>query len=139
MADHQTTSSQLDGTVVFAHVPFNRLLDLNREHAQDGSARVSLQMRPELTNYHNNTHGGVIMSMLDSAMASAAFSKSGFRQSVVTLQMSTTFLKAGRGKLIAHGIVLGGGRSVCFCEAHIEDESGDVIAKAVGTFKYLNP
>ncbi|MEO6321571.1 MAG: PaaI family thioesterase [Polaromonas sp.] len=86
MADHQTTSSQLANTVVFAHVPFNRLLDLNREHAQDGSARVSLQMRPELTNYHNNTHGGVIMSMLDSAMASAAFSKSCFRQSVVTVR-----------------------------------------------------
>lgn len=79
------------------------------------------------------------MSMLDGVMSSAALSKSGFTRAVVTIDMSTSFIKPARGRLVAHGQTIGGGRSVCFCEARIEDEAGDVVAKAMGTFKYVDP
>ena len=137
--DMQVTPPPEDTSTLFAQVAFNRLLGLCRESAEGGVARLALQARPELTNNFHNVHGGVLMSMLDSVMSSAALSKSGFQKAVVTIDMSTAFLKPGRGRLVAHGKAVGGGRSVCFCEAHIEDETGDIVAKAMGTFKYVRP
>ncbi len=137
--DMAVTSPEADTSTLFTQVAFNRLLGLRREFAEGGVARLTLQARPELTNNFHNVHGGVLMSMLDSAMSSAALSKSGFRKAVVTIDMSTAFLKPGRGGLVAHARAVGGGRSVCFCEAHIEDEQGEVVAKAMGTFKYVQP
>lgn len=137
--DMQVIAPAADTSTLFTQVAFNRLLGLRRELAEGGVARLSLQPRPELTNNFHNVHGGVLMSMLDSVMSSAALSKSGFQKAVVTIDMSTAFLKPGRGRLVAHGKAVGGGRSVCFCEAHIEDETGDIVAKAMGTFKYVRP
>ena len=37
------------------------------------------------------------------------------------------------------GRATGGGKSVCFCEAQITDAEGTVTAKAMGTFKYVQP
>lgn len=128
-----------DTSTLFARVAFNRLLDLRREFAEDGVARLTLQARPELTNNFHVLHGGVIMTMLDGVMSSAALSKSGFTRAVVTIDMSTSFIKPARGRLVAHGQAVGGGRSVCFCEARIEDEAGELVAKAMGTFKYVDP
>lgn len=137
--DMPVTSPALDTSALFAQVGFNHLLDLRREFAEDGVARLVLQTRPELTNNFHAAHGGVLMAMLDGVMSSAALSKSGFTKAVVTIDMSTSFIKPGRGRLVAHGQTVGGGRSVCFCEARIEDEAGDLVARALGTFKYVSP
>jgi uncharacterized protein (TIGR00369 family) len=134
-----TPPPQADTSELFAQVAFNRLLDLRREFAEGGVARLVLQARPELTNNFAAVHGGVVMTMLDGVMSSAALSRSGFTRAVVTIDMSTSFIKPARGRLVAHGQAVGGGRSVCFCEARIEDEMGDLVAKAMGTFKYVNP
>jgi hypothetical protein len=34
---------------------------------------------------------------------------------------------------------VGGGKSICFCEAHIEDGTGHRVASAMGVFKYVDP
>jgi uncharacterized protein (TIGR00369 family) len=129
--------SHVNTSTLFAQVGFNQLLNLRREFAENGVSRLVLETRPELTNNFHNLHGGVIMTMLDGAMSSAALSRSGFQKAVVTIEMSTAFLKPARGRLVAHGQASGGGRSICFCEARIEDESGDLVARAMGTFKYV--
>ena len=137
--DTPVIAPPVDTSNLFNQVSFNRLLDLKREFAEGGVARLVLQARPELTNNHLAVHGGVVMTMLDGAMSSAALSKSGFTRAVVTIDMSTSFIKPAKGRLVAHGLVVGGGKSICFCEARIEDEAGDLVARALGTFKYVNP
>lgn len=132
--DHASDTRNL-----FAQVAFNGLLGLQREFAEGGISRLVLQARPDLTNNFGNVHGGVLMTMLDGAMSSAALSHSGFTQAVMTIEMSTQFHQPGRGRLVAHGKASRAGRSICFCEAHIEDESGATVAKAVGSFKYMRP
>ncbi|MDD2546190.1 MAG: PaaI family thioesterase [Burkholderiaceae bacterium] len=126
-----------DTSRLFAQVAFNHLLGLQREFAENGVARLSLQARQELTNNFGVVHGGVLMSMLDSAMSSAALSATGFQKAVVTIDMNTAFQKPGRGRLVAHASAQGGGKSVCFCEARIVDEDGEVVARAMGTFRYV--
>jgi uncharacterized protein (TIGR00369 family) len=137
--DADVTLPVVDTSTLFSQVPFNGLLGLRREFCEAGQSRIVLETRGELTNNFAATHGGVIMTLLDVAMSSAALSKADFQRAVVTIDMSTSFVKPGRGRLVAHGTAVGGGRSVCFCEARIEDEAGDLVAKAMGTFKYVQP
>ncbi len=127
----------VDTSTLFAKVAFNHLLGLQREYAKDGVSRLVLEPRPDLTNNFHMVHGGVLMSMMDSAMSSAALSASGFTKAVVTIDMTTSFQKPAKGRLTAHATVTGGGKSVCFCESRIEDEEGQIVARSMGTFRYV--
>jgi uncharacterized protein (TIGR00369 family) len=118
------------------HVPFIDHLRITRESAEGGVARVSVELRPELLNNHQVGHGGVVMTLLDCAMAHAALSKVDYSKEVVTIDMSVAFLGPASGRLVAVGTAIGGGRSVCFCEARITNPDGSVAAQAMGTFKY---
>jgi acyl-coenzyme A thioesterase PaaI-like protein len=40
--------------------------------------------------------------------------------------------------VIAEGKVLHGGKSTAFCEAEARDDTGALLAKAIGTFKLLS-
>ena len=132
-------STDIDTSSLYEKVAFAKLLDLRREFAEGGVSRMVLDARPELTNNFENVHGGVIMTMLDMAMSSAALSKADFKKAVITVDMSTHFLHPGKGRLVAHGRAVGGGKSICFCEAHIENAAGQRVASAMGAFKYVDP
>lgn len=121
---------------VFDRVPFLKLLGASREVSEGGFARLALQVKPELTNLFEAAHGGVLTSLLDTAMASAAVSSVDFESSAVTLTLSVSFLQPGRGRLRIEGQRTGGGRSVCFCEGTVMDEQGQVLARAIGSFKF---
>lgn len=135
---NEATRLPLTGALanVFDRVPFLKLLGARREVSEGGFARLALQVKPELTNLFEAAHGGVIMSLLDTAMASAAVSSVNFESSAVTLNLSVSFLQPGRGRLLIEGQRTGGGRSVCFCEGKVMDEQGQVLAHAVGSFKF---
>ncbi len=123
---------------VFAQVTFNQLIGLQREFAEDGISRLVLPMNPQLFNNFGMVHGGVLMSMLDSTMTAAALSRFDFERLVVTVDLQTQFVKSGRGVLTGHGKVVGGGKSLAFCEGRIEDEAGELVAKASAVFKYVS-
>ncbi|MDN8618349.1 PaaI family thioesterase [Variovorax ginsengisoli] len=121
------------------HVPFLGLLGMRRERVGGGEAVVAIDLHPELLNNHGAGHGGVVMTLLDSAMANAALSRIDFAREVVTIDMHIGFMRPAAGRLRATGRATGGGRSVCFCEAELVDDSGEVVAKAMGTFRYRAP
>ena len=121
------------------HIPFLAWLGARRESAADGVAVVVVDLVPELLNNHGGGHGGVVMTLLDSAMAHAALSRIGYSREVVTIDMHIGFMRPAAGRLVATGRATGGGRSVCFCEAELVDGSGTVVAKAMGTFRYRAP
>jgi acyl-coenzyme A thioesterase PaaI-like protein len=58
---------------------------------------------------------------------------------VLTVDLSVGFMKGSFGeKLTAEGKVLHGGKSTAFCEAVARDDKGELLAKAIGTFKLLS-
>ncbi len=119
-------------------VPFLGLLGVVQEPAGPGRSRIRLpELRDDLSNRLPAAHGGVVMTLLDVAMARAATSQPGAPSTtVVTVEMSTRFVRPGRGPLVAEGAVLHAGGSLCTCEASLRDEAGDLVATAMGTFKY---
>ncbi|MEQ3679918.1 PaaI family thioesterase [Pseudophaeobacter sp.] len=98
----------------------------------------------ELSDWHQNgiptVHGGVLLTLLDHACgASLTYgSERSLGTAAVTLSLSASFLKASKGgKLFATGRCVRRGRSIAFCEAEVEDETGAVIARATGSFKMM--
>lgn len=119
--------------------PFLELLGVQSAQNENGEATSVLEYKKDLSNMHGAVHGGVIMTLLDTTMARAAMSKQNFLLSVVSAGVSVNFLKPGRGRLTTTARVIGGGRSICFCEGEVINENGHSIAKALGTFKYRLP
>jgi uncharacterized protein (TIGR00369 family) len=119
-------------------IPFLRLLGLRQEPSAHGRSRLRLpELRGDLVNMLDAAHGGVLMTLLDVAMARAATSLADApSRTVVTVEMSTRFLRPGLGPLIAEGRVIASGRSLCTCEGHVSDEGGALVASAMGTFKF---
>ena len=125
-----------------SHIPFVELLGMELEHFEGGQARIALTLRDELMNSWGVAHGGVSMTLLDVVMAHAARSPAAAggdqHPSVVTVEMKTSFTRAGTGRLVAHGKVLHRTATLAFCEGSIFDERGELTAHASGTFKYLH-
>jgi len=86
-------------------------------------------------------HGGVTMTLLDVAMAHAARSPGedgvAERSGVVTIEMKTSFMRPGLGRLVATGRRLHRTVSFAFCEASVVDAEGQLLAHSTGTFKFL--
>ena len=122
-------------------VPFVERLGLELHACADGASEV----RVDLTESHMNSwevaHGGVLMTMLDVAMAQAARSAprhdgvSG--PGVATIEMKTSFVRPAEGELRALGRLLHRTSTLAFCEASVLDGGGQLCAHATGTFKYL--
>ena len=128
------TTGEPDTTFGVA-IPFNSLCGIEALRAEDGRTHLRLVLQAKHANSHGTAHGGVICTLLDVAMSTAARLTQG--RPVVTLDMQTRFLHAGRGTLGAQGWVVKGGRSVVFCEAEIRDDAGILVASASGVFKLV--
>ena len=126
-----------DPQLIFAQTPFMQLLGMQREFSRDGKARMTLDPDAQLGNVIGAVHGGVVVTMLDVVMASAAVSVINFSLTVVTLSLDTSFLEPGRGRLIADGEVVKHDESIAWCQAQVRDMQGRLIAKALGSFRYL--
>ncbi|MBS7781612.1 PaaI family thioesterase [Acidovorax sp. CCYZU-2555] len=124
----------------FAALPFMALLGVRREFSQGGRARLVVDMRPELLNPTDSMHGGVVATLVDVVMASAAVSRVDFRQTAVTLNLNTSYLQPGHGRLTADGEVLSvdDDGAVVQCQACVTDAQGRVVARSVGSFRYLD-
>ena len=122
---------------VFGRVAFTRWMGVRREYSVDGRARLVVDPRPELENMIHAMHGGVVMTLLDVAMASAAVSKLDFTRTAVTLSLNTSFLRPGLGTLTADGEVLDISEGVAQCRGEVRDASGETVARAVGAFRFL--
>ena len=125
------------GRNIFGQVPFTRLLGARREFSEGGRARLVVDPRPDLGNVIGAMHGGVMLTLMDVAMASAAVSLFDFTRTAVTLNMNSSFLEPGRGTLAADAEVVQHDDSVAWCRAAVTDAEGRVVAQAQGSFRYL--
>lgn len=117
-------------------VPFLRTLGVTLAACDADSVTLALEPSPALLNTWQIAHGGVLMSLLDAAQAAAARAQGGGR-GVVTVEMKVNFMQPGRQGLQAIGRILHRSTTLAFCEGEVRDTAGQLVAKAMGTFKYL--
>lgn len=122
-------------------IPFPQHLGFELLGLALDEATLAVTLTPELHNAFGVAHGGVLMTLLDVAMAHAARSPraEGARVEppVVTLEMKTSFLRPGLGRLVAKGRRVHHTASLVFCEGQVLGEDGRLCATASGTFKVV--
>lgn len=107
-----------------------------------GYSRFELPLADHLNNRHGNPHGGAHASLLDTVMGYAGCwtGDPDTRQMCLTLALNVQYLSRPKGQLmIGEGWKTGGGKSTFFAEGLIKDETGELIAKGTGTFRYRRP
>jgi uncharacterized protein (TIGR00369 family) len=128
-------------------VPFVELLGFELLGIGDGQAEIAVELNEELHNSFQVAHGGLTMTLLDVAMAHAARSvhlrlgadgeMPDLGPGAVTIEMKTSFLAPGLGRLVARGRLLHRTATLAFCEGSVHAGNGRLCAHATGTFKYL--
>jgi uncharacterized protein (TIGR00369 family) len=122
-------------------IPFVEQLGFELHALGHGESQLQLELRPDHLNSWSVAHGGVLMTLLDVAMATAARSihqdQEGMGPGVVTIEMKTAFMQPAQGRLAARGKLLHRSATMAFCEASVFNTDQDLCAHATGTFKYL--
>jgi acyl-CoA thioesterase len=120
-------------------IPFIKDLGVEFVSADNGRAVVALDLAPRHLNSWSVAHGGVLMTLLDVAMAVAGRSLDPAAGGGVTLEMKTSFLQPANAgsRVIASAQAFHRTNTLAFCEGEVRDTDQRLIAKAMGTFKYL--
>lgn len=122
-------------------IPFVEGLGLTLHRFDGGQAELRLDVAPAHHNSFAVAHGGVLMTLLDVAMAHAARSvhrdQPDGGPGAVTIEMKTSFMQPAQGALVATGRVLHRTVTLAFCEAEVRHADGGLCAHATGTFKLL--
>ena len=118
--------------------PFSAHIGAKMEELREGYARLSIVLETRHTNPNGVMHGGVITTMMDSALGAAIGALRGeeaSRSPHATVEMNASFLAGARpgDRIVVEGRVLRLGKTIAFGEA--EARRGDeLIAKGRFTF-----
>ena len=139
--------NESEALVEFAQNKINRICEDNPAVARlgakpgkvdnDFSVELLLDVDETHTNIHGIVHGGVFITLLDSAMGYACSIKAG--KGVVTLNLTTSFIancnKNEQVRII--GKVVHAGRRITIATGDVVSEKGKILATAQGTFFVL--
>ena len=113
-------------------------LGVHGRTAEDGTARLELDATEEHLNEAGTVHGGVLATLVDTAMGQAVRSRTGEDDVPATSQLTVTYLRPGKpGPLQVTGRVSKQGEHLTVCEADVEQD-GRTLVHAVATFAVLH-
>ena len=117
---------------------FAERLGARASDAGDGSARLDFEAGEEHLNPAGTLHGGVLATLVDTAMGHAVRTTTGDDDVPATSQLTVTYLRPGRpGPLTVTAQVRTRGEHLTVCEAEVEQE-GRAVAHALATFALLH-
>jgi len=99
----------------------------------DGRVVLACDVLARHVNRHGNAHGGLIATMLDTAMGMATRA-SGTVENLGTVNLTINYLRPARGHIAAHARVRRSGRTLAFCDAEVLDDEGRLLATASAVF-----
>ncbi|NEK56970.1 PaaI family thioesterase [Geodermatophilus sabuli] len=106
--------------------------------ADDGGARIEFTVTEEHLNPAGTLHGGVLATLVDTAMGQAVRSTTDEGEVPATSQLTVTYLRPGRpGRLVVTARVRTRGEHLTVCEAEVEQD-GRALAHALATFALLH-
>jgi uncharacterized protein (TIGR00369 family) len=117
------------------HVPFARLLGIEVDSVEPGHAVLSMTLKPEHMRNNAIAHGGVIATLIDSAMAIAIMAQLEENERTVTVDLTIHYLRpVTEGLAKASARVVRAGRRVITVSAELFDAEGKLAATAISTY-----
>ena len=120
-------------------IPYVRLLGIELEEIERGSATMRLELRDELKRNGGITHGGVIASLIDTASAFAVMSQLEPDKATTTIDLTIQYLRPLlKGQTTAHARVLRAGRRVAVVSVDVFDDAQTLAATALTSYLVLS-
>lgn len=116
---------------------FGETMGMNFEIPEIGTVIYKMKVKSEHLATSTTAHGGVIAAFADAVLGVGALSISSERNNVVsTVEFKISYLRPTllNDELIGTSTLLKAGKSLIFMEAKIENQRGELIAVANGTF-----
>lgn len=133
----------MEDPTAFVHdaVPFTRTLGMRAMELTPAQVRLEMAWAEELCTAGGVLHGGVLMSLADSAAAVCAFLNLPEGASgTSTIESKTNFLgPVTEGSVVASASPLHSGRSTIVVETSLADSQGRLVAKVTQTQAVLRP
>jgi uncharacterized protein (TIGR00369 family) len=115
-------------------VPFARLIGIELEDIDSGTATLAVNVRKELMQNQGVVHGGAIAALIDTATAFAIISLAP-KEKVTTVDLAISYLRpATDGRLKAVAKVVRAGRRLFVVSADVFDKEGTLITTALSTY-----
>ena len=120
----------------YHHNPFVEYLHIDVVPELGGGVHLELRVDEYHTNLYGIVHGGVLMTMADTAMGAACLA---CNKKVVTLELGTDFMHSVplTTCVRTRAKVLHDGRQTMACECEIINDEGKIFAKSHATFYVL--
>lgn len=118
--------------------PFVAKLGIVADKLEEHEVRLRLPWDPSDVTLGDMVHGGAIATLADVTVMAAAWFGAEAPPELrgVTVSMTLDFMAPARATdVIGVGRVLRRGRSLVNCEAEIVDAQGELVAKALATYK----
>ena len=116
-------------------VPFARLLGIELDSIEPGTATLGLTIRHELTQNHGVVHGGAVASLIDTATAFAILSLLEPKEKITTVDLTISYLRSlTAGRVTATARVVRAGRRILVVSADVLDGAGNLAATALSTY-----
>jgi len=120
--------------------PFFRMMGIDVVSIGEGTALLSMKVRPDMHNGVGWMQGGIFTAIADEAMALALYTVISPGERIATISETTSFLKGAKDEvLVATGRVVRKGRRVAFTESEIRKETadGEILARCAAAFAIL--
>jgi uncharacterized protein (TIGR00369 family) len=127
---------------VISAPPVARLLGMEVEQVSEGLVTFAFEPGEYHYNPLGTVHGGILTTVLDSAMGCAVHSRLRAGLTYTTLELKVNFLRPVRvttGRVRGEGKVVHLGGRVATAEAHLVDEDGGLYAHATSTCLISSP
>ena len=117
---------------------FAERLGVRHPEAGDGKAELRFEAGEEHLNPAGTVHGGVLATLVDTAMGLAVRSTTGEDDVPATSQLTVTYLRPGRpGAMTVTAQVRTRGEHLTVCDADVRQDGRDLV-HAVATFALLH-
>ena len=118
-------------------IPIFRTLGFRLEAVSKGSATLVAPYDPSYDGIFQSFHGGLLMTLADTAACVAVLTSAGANAEITTTDMNIRFLAPCRSNCTAEATVIKFGKTLCPVSVTLHDVNGTQVALAQVTYMRL--
>lgn len=129
------TGNSLENRV--AQIPIFKSLRIQVTATGEGTATLTAPYDPAYDGIFNSFHGGLLMTLADTAACIAVLTRAGADAAITTTDMNIRFLAPCRSDATAGAKIIKFGKTLCPVSVELRDAQGVLVAVAQVTYMRL--
>lgn len=118
-----------------SELEFTDYLGVRTLGMQDGAFVIELDLEPRHMSRANRAHGGILFTLLDTALGRAVIEELPAGRGCATVELKINYFRPVQsGRIRASGRCVQRTKSLAYAEGDIFNEEGKLLARATGTF-----